>query len=95
MSPWEVLGIQPTNNKDEIKKAYRAKMKEVHPDLHPEDKEATQKTQRLNMTLQQILNPQPERKPIPQPRQGAIFVFYYSSNNSTYSGTTTSTFRNW
>lgn len=37
---YEVLGIQKGASEDEIKKAYRKKAKEYHPDLHPDDKEA-------------------------------------------------------
>ena len=33
---YQVLGITQTASEDEIKKAYRAKARETHPDLHPE-----------------------------------------------------------
>lgn len=35
-SPFEVLGIKPTNNLGEVNKAYKKKALEVHPDKHPE-----------------------------------------------------------
>ena len=39
--PYKVLGISQRASKDEIRKAYRKKAKEYHPDLHPNDPDAT------------------------------------------------------
>lgn len=36
-SPYKVLDIKPGATKKEIKKAYRDKVKQCHPDLHPDD----------------------------------------------------------
>ncbi|MDG1170559.1 MAG: DnaJ C-terminal domain-containing protein [Sulfitobacter sp.] len=35
--PYKVLGVKKTATQDEIKKAYRRLVKELHPDLHPGD----------------------------------------------------------
>nr|WP_086938478.1 J domain-containing protein [Thaumasiovibrio occultus] len=36
MSYWHILGISPTDNEDEIKRAYRAQLKHHHPEDDPE-----------------------------------------------------------
>ncbi|MDR1806037.1 MAG: molecular chaperone DnaJ [Clostridium sp.] len=45
---YEVLGIAKGASAEEIKKAYRQKAKDCHPDLHPEDPNAVQKMQEVN-----------------------------------------------
>jgi len=45
---YEVLGIQKGADADAIKKAYRQKAKEYHPDLHPDMKDATERMQEVN-----------------------------------------------
>ena len=37
---YEVLGVDKNATDEDIKRAYRRKAKECHPDLHPDDKEA-------------------------------------------------------
>lgn len=56
--PYKVLGVSPGASKDEIKKAYRKKTKECHPDLHPDDPNATKKMSELNEAYDMLMNPE-------------------------------------
>lgn len=37
MNCWDVLGIEPTQDKKEIKKAYARLLKQYHPEENPEE----------------------------------------------------------
>ncbi len=45
---YEVMGVDKNASQDQIKKAYRKKAKECHPDFHPDDPEAEAKFKELN-----------------------------------------------
>ncbi|MBE5814412.1 MAG: molecular chaperone DnaJ [Clostridiales bacterium] len=45
---YEVLGVDKNATEADIKKAYRKKAKECHPDLHPNDKDAEERFKELN-----------------------------------------------
>jgi molecular chaperone DnaJ len=45
---YEVLGLNKGASEDEIKKAFRKKAKEYHPDLHPGDKQSEHKFKEVN-----------------------------------------------
>lgn len=59
---YEVLGVDKTATDDDIKKAYRRKAKECHPDLHPDDKEAEEKFKELNEANEVLSNPEKRRR---------------------------------
>ena len=55
---YEVLGLQKNATEDEIKKAYRQLAKKLHPDLHPDDKDAADKFKELNEAYGVLSDPQ-------------------------------------
>ena len=55
--PYKVLGVSPGASQDEIKKAYRRKTKEYHPDTHPNDPNATKKMTEINEAYDMLMNP--------------------------------------
>ncbi len=55
---YEVLGIARGASADEIKKAYRALSKELHPDKHKGEKAAEQRFKEVNVAYEVLSNPQ-------------------------------------
>ncbi len=55
---YEVLGVGKNATDDEIKRAYRKKAKECHPDLHPNDEEAVRRFAELNEANEVLSDPQ-------------------------------------
>ena len=62
---YEVLGIDKNATDEDIKRAYRKKAKECHPDLHPNDKEAEARFKELNEANEVLSDPDKRA-----PRQG-------------------------
>ena len=45
---YDILGVGKEASDDELKKAFRQKVKQYHPDLHPGDTEAEAKFKEVN-----------------------------------------------
>ena len=58
IDPYQVLGVPRNAGADEIKKAYRAKAKQYHPDLHPNDPTAAKKMNEINEAYDLLTNPE-------------------------------------
>ena len=52
---YNILGVQETASKDEIKKAYRGLSLKLHPDRNPNNLEAVGKFQKINTTNISVL----------------------------------------
>lgn len=57
MDPYKILGLEPTATKDEVKRAYRKKARENHPDLNPGDQAAAKRMNEINEAYDRITNP--------------------------------------
>lgn len=53
---YEVLGIQKGASEDEIKKAFKKKAREFHPDLHPDDTSCEEKFKEVNEAYEVLSN---------------------------------------
>lgn len=59
---YKVLGITKNATSDEIKKAYRKLARKLHPDINPNDKDASAKFQQLNEANEVLSNPEKRKK---------------------------------
>lgn len=59
---YEVLGLQKGASEDEIKKAFKKKAREFHPDLHPNDPTCEEKFKEVNEAYEVLSNPDKRAK---------------------------------
>ena len=85
--PYKVLGLSQGATEAEIKKAYRKKAKEYHPDLHPNDPVAIKKMQEVNEAYDMLMNPEKyANKNAQQQRSSEQQYNPYGRSNSQNSG---------
>lgn len=59
---YEVLGLQKGASDDEIKKAFKKKAREFHPDLHPDDPSCEEKFKEVNEAYEVLSNPEKKQR---------------------------------
>lgn len=59
---YKILGVDKNIPQDEVKKAYKKRSKQFHPDLHPDDPKAKAKFQALNEAYEVIGDPEKRKK---------------------------------
>ena len=85
--PYKVLGLSHGATEADIKKAYRKKAKEYHPDLHPNDPIAIKKMQEVNEAYDMLMNPEKyANRNAQQQRSGQQQQNPYNRSNSQNSG---------
>ncbi len=59
---YKALGIDKNASQDDIKKAYRKLARKMHPDLNPNDKDASKKFQQVNEANEVLSDPENRKK---------------------------------
>lgn len=85
--PYKELGIERGASPDDIKRAYRRKAKEYHPDLHPNDPTATEKMNRINEAYDMLTHPEKyQARREQEARQNAYQNAYQNPFQGAYGG---------
>mgnify|MGYP000824497392 CR=1 FL=1 len=94
MSVWKELGIERTDNMREIKRAYAAKLKLVHPEEHPKEFQELHEAYKLALNIAKYHSNMPKRQDPPaaekiekspvaeKAEQGNVFDFTSSGDKS-------------
>ncbi len=56
-NPYQILGVHPTADEEEIKQAYRRLAKEFHPDLNPGDHHSAERFREINLAFGILRDP--------------------------------------
>ncbi len=89
MDPYEVLGVSRDASAEEIKRAYRKKAREYHPDLNPDDETAAKRMNEVNEAYDRITNPEKyanERHPGNPNASGASSSYGNPYSSGSYGG---------
>ncbi len=81
---YERLGIQRDVDKDEIKKAYRKKAKQYHPDRNPDDQEAARKKFKEISEAYEVLVDDEKRKQYDRYGEAGVRDQYFSGGDFTW-----------
>ena len=73
MTPHQILGIAENASEEEIKKAWKQKAQETHPDKHPNDPEASARFLAVRNAYEKLSGPRPPAQPC-CPRCGATLA---------------------
>ncbi len=82
---YEVLGLKKGATDEEIKKAYRQKAKQYHPDLHPDDKEAEKNFKEVS-EAHEILSDKEKRARYDQFGHAGVDPNYGAGTGGSYGG---------
>lgn len=90
---YEILGVSKTATPEEIRKAYRNKMKQYHPDIHQDDATYTEKAQLINEAYATLKDPT-KRKQYDSKIKSSTTYKTYQKNSGTTSKTASYTQNN-